>query len=114
MSVHEERLTSALRGSEFDSSPIYVLPEDVRACLAEVKGLRASHVCTNFIERTDRIAVIAAQRRMIAALYWRAGATMVLAARAESRRQHAKCDRLCNAAGGAFSAAQAMEAACAR
>lgn len=54
------------------------------------------------------------QRRMIAALYWRAGATMVLAARAESRRQHAKCDRLCNAAGGAFSAAQAMEAACAR
>ena len=54
------------------------------------------------------------QRRMIAALYWRAGATMVLAARAESRRQHAKCDRLCNAAAGAFSAAQAMEAACAR
>lgn len=53
------------------------------------------------------------QRRMIAALYWRAGATMVLAARAESRRQHAKCDRLCNAAAGAFSAAQAMEAACA-
>ena len=59
-------------------------------------------------------AVRDTQRRMIAALYWRAGATMVLAERAESRRQHAKCDRLCNAAAGAFSAAQAMEAACAR
>ena len=70
---HERRLSLALRGCDHDSSPIRVLPEDVRACLQEVKGLRQSHVATNFIERTDRIAAIAAQRRMIAALYWRAG-----------------------------------------
>ena len=109
MSVHEERLTSALRGSEFDSSPIYVLPEDVRACLAEVKGLRASHVCTNFIERTDRIAVIAAQRRMIAALYWRAGHYEI-----EARRPLQSIHMEARMRGAAFAmerTARAMEAA---
>ena len=73
-------------------------------------GARHARVSVQDIRDDERLQT---QRRMIAALYWRAGATMVLAARAESRRQHAKCDRLCNAAAGAFSAAQAMEAACA-
>lgn len=97
---HERRLSLALRGCDHDSSPIRVLPEDVRACLQEVKGLRQSHVATNFIERTDRIAAIAAQRRMIAALYWRAG---VLSARG-----------YLVPAVHIISMAQDMEAACAR
>lgn len=54
------------------------------------------------------------QRRMIAALYWRVGATMVLAERADERGIHARANRLCMAAGGMYSAAKAMEDACAR
>jgi len=54
------------------------------------------------------------QRRMIAALYWRAGATMVLAERAEKAGNGPRAERLINAGAGTWNAARAMEAACAR
>ena len=52
-----------------------------------------------------------AQRRMIAALYWRAGATMVLAERAYEAGNEPKAERLINAGAGTWNAARAMEAA---
>ena len=54
------------------------------------------------------------QRRMIAALYWRAGATMVLAERAEKAGNGPRAERLINAGAGTWNAARAMEAACPR
>lgn len=54
------------------------------------------------------------QRRMIAALYWRAGATMVLAERAEKAGNGPRAERLINDGAGTWNAARAMEAACAR
>lgn len=54
------------------------------------------------------------QRRMIAALYWRAGATMVLAERAEKAGNGPMAERLINDGAGTWNVARAMEAACAR
>ena len=114
---HERRLSLALRGCDHDSSPIRVLPEDVRACLQEVKGLRQSHVATNFIERTDRIAAIAAQRRMIAALYWRAGDAEVIGRayhRAGGRGSMVTARSWLEASSALAHAARVMEATCPR
>ncbi len=54
------------------------------------------------------------QRRMIAALYWRAGTTMVLAERAEKAGNGPRAERLINDGAGTWNAARAMEAACPR
>lgn len=54
------------------------------------------------------------QRQMIAALYWRAGATMVLAERAEKAGNGPRAERLINDGAGTWNAARAMEAACPR
>ena len=66
----------------------------------------------DWIAYEDHVAEVRqTQRRMIAALYWRAGATMVLAERAYEAGNEPKAERLINAGAGTWNAARAMEAA---
>ena len=77
---------------------------------AEAEITRLRHAVSEAAETERRQT----QRRMIAALYWRAGATMVLAERAEKAGNGPRAERLINDGAGTWNAARAMEAACPR